>query len=165
MDTAAHLEGDHLLAVANAEDASAEFRGQDFGIDSRAARFVDAARAAGDDDAFTPSEFAGWDIAGLNLGVNTEVADFAGDQVTILTAGVQDGYLWCQILCYWQAKPPARLLPVVAREAPDDQLFRFVEQGLCFLHRIGGLGHFGIGLNSDLLGFLVAEASGVHFAL
>jgi len=59
-------------------------------IDPRAPFFIDAAWAAGDDQALGGGEFGGGSFAGPDLGVNAKVPNFAGDQMTILTACVQD---------------------------------------------------------------------------
>ena len=80
-----------LLAVADAHHGRAE--GEDGGVDSGAGGVVDAAGAAGDDDALDVREFGGGGFAGADLGVDAQFADFARDEVTVLPAGVEDGDL------------------------------------------------------------------------
>ena len=90
-DGAAQQMSHELLAVADAEDRGAG--GEQRGIDGRAAGVVDAGRAAGDDDAFTASQGGRGGFAGGHFGVDAEFADLAGDEMTVLSSGVEDGDL------------------------------------------------------------------------
>jgi hypothetical protein len=77
-----------LLAVADAEHGNAEI--EDRGIGGRAFGIVNAARPAGDDDAARGGELGGRGFAGAYFGVDTEIADFAGEQVAVLSSGIED---------------------------------------------------------------------------
>ncbi len=57
---------------------------------------VNAGRSAGNDDAFPAVQRGDGSFAGRDLGVDSQVADFTRDQMTILPACVEDGYLWAQ---------------------------------------------------------------------
>jgi hypothetical protein len=81
-----------LLAVADAEDGA--IGGENLRIDLRAARLVNAVRAARDDDALAAGQLGRGSFAGLNVGVDAQIADLPSDQVTILPARVEDGDLW-----------------------------------------------------------------------
>ena len=91
----------HLAAEQRAPSAAGRSRcrapagpaGEDRGIHRRAARVVDAARAAGDDDPSAAAQFGRRGFAGQDFGVNAELADLAGYQMAVLAARVQDGDL------------------------------------------------------------------------
>ena len=67
-------------------------------IDGGAAGVVDAGRAAGNDDAFAAGQLRGRCFTGSDFRVDTQIADFTRDQVTVLPARIENGYLWTQIL-------------------------------------------------------------------
>src|SRR5580704_10327561 len=83
-----------LVAVADAEHGYA--RGQKRRIDGGTGRIVNAGRAAGDDDAFPAAQGGGGSLSGRDLRIDSQIADFTCDQMTILPACVEDGYLWRQ---------------------------------------------------------------------
>ena len=80
-----------LVAVADAEDGRAGSKQR--GIDGGAAGIVNAGRSSGDDDAFASTERCRRSFTGGNFGVDAEIADTAGDEMTILSSGVEDGNL------------------------------------------------------------------------
>src|SRR5688572_7847403 len=84
-----------LLPVANAEDSGSER--ENTRIYGRAGGFVDAGWSSGDDEALAAFEFGSGCIGGLNLGVNSQFANTARNQVTILATGVKHRDLgaWC----------------------------------------------------------------------
>ena len=80
------------MSVADAEHWRAGF--ENLRIDVGAAWFVNTSGAARDDDAFTRSECEGWRVTRLNLGVDAQFTDATGDQMSILTAGIENSDLW-----------------------------------------------------------------------
>ena len=60
-----------------------------------AAGVVDAAGAAGDDEAFAAGDLTGRSLTGKDLGVDAQFPDFAGNQVAVLTAGIEYRDLGC----------------------------------------------------------------------
>ena len=80
-----------LLAVADSEHRG--WLRENGRIDCRAAGRVNAVGAAGDDHAFAALEFGGGRFTGANLGEYTEIANLAGDQMTILSARIKYGDL------------------------------------------------------------------------
>ena len=88
-----------LLAVADTQDRAAER--ENGGIDGGAGGIVNAARAAGDDDALGVREFGGGSFAGADFGVDAQFADLAGDEVTVLSAGVEDDNLRWRVQIRW----------------------------------------------------------------
>ena len=90
-DLAAELGHHGLLAVADAEDGDAE--GEDLGRGARAAGVDDRGRAAGEDDGLRAEigEESGVDpLVGVDLAVDAELAQAAGDQLGDLAAEVDD---------------------------------------------------------------------------
>ena len=90
-DLAAELGHHGLLAVADAEDRDAE--GEDLGRGARAAGVGDAGRAAGEDDGLRAEggEEGGVDLlVGVDLAVDADLAQAAGDQLGDLAAEVDD---------------------------------------------------------------------------
>ncbi len=85
-----------LLAVADAEDGGAG--GEQRGIDGGAAGIVNAGGSAGDDDSFSSGERGDGSFTGGDFGVDSEVANFAGDEMAVLSSGIEDGDLRGQIL-------------------------------------------------------------------
>jgi hypothetical protein len=75
-----------LLAITDPEDGFATLK--DGRVHLGALGIVDTGRPARDDDATAAGELSGWCIAGLDLRVNAEVPNFAGDQMAVLTARV-----------------------------------------------------------------------------
>ena len=96
LDGAAQQVRHQLLAVANAEHRNAGI--EQCRIDGGAARIVNAGRTAGDDDAFASGQRGRRRFAGSHLGVNAQFADFTGDEMTVLSSGVEDGDLRGQLL-------------------------------------------------------------------
>ena len=47
---------------------------------------------------FAAGQLGGRRFAGRDLGVDAEIANLSGDEMTVLSAGVEDGDLWGQIL-------------------------------------------------------------------
>ncbi len=91
-DAAAQHVSHELLAVADAEHGAAG--GENVRIDLGTAGLVDAVRAAGDDDSFAAGQLGGRCFAGLDVGVHAEIANLPGDEMTILSARIEDGDLW-----------------------------------------------------------------------
>lgn len=87
-DRAAECVRHDLLAIADTHDGAAER--ENGGVDGRAGGVIDAARAAGDDDAASVRKFGGGGFAEANLGIDAQFTDFTGDEVTVLAAGVED---------------------------------------------------------------------------
>ena len=80
-----------LLAVADAEHRRAQR--EDGGVHGGTLGIVDAARPAGNDDAPGQGQFRGGSLAHPNLGIHSQVANFARDQMAVLSARVQDDNL------------------------------------------------------------------------
>ncbi len=76
-----------MQSVANTQNRviAAEYRR----IHGRTARVVHAARAARYDQAFTSGQLAGGSFAGPHIGVDPQLPDLAGNQVAILTTGIE----------------------------------------------------------------------------
>ncbi len=84
-----------LLPVTDSQHGLAA--GKDGGVHRGAAGVVNAGRAAGDDDAPGKGDCRGRGLTGPDFGVDAEIADFSGDQMTVLPARVQDHDLWSGI--------------------------------------------------------------------
>ena len=67
-------------------------------VDGGAAGFVDAGRAAGDNQATRALQRMCGSFAGGNFSVDTQIADPASDQVAILPSGIEDRDLGTQSL-------------------------------------------------------------------
>jgi hypothetical protein len=78
--------GDELLAVADAEDGN--IAGEKGRIDRGAACFINAGRAAGDDDGPGVFELGEACFAGPDFGVDALFADFARDEMGVLTTRI-----------------------------------------------------------------------------
>jgi len=85
------------MAITNAQNRNAQ--AQNGRVDIRTALFENTGRAAGDDKAVAVLQFSGGNIAGLNVGINAEFTNTAGNQVSILPAGIENGNLGCSDLC------------------------------------------------------------------
>jgi len=85
-----------LLTVADAEHGRT--RSEQRRIDGGAARIVHARRTARNNDALAPEERRGRSLAGHDLRIHSEVANFAGDQMAVLSAGIEDSDLRCQLI-------------------------------------------------------------------
>ena len=85
-----------LLPVANAQHRNSGIEQRR--IDGRAAGIVNAGRTAGDDDPFASCQLGGGRFAGSHFRVNAEFADLTGDEMTVLSSGVEDGDLGGQLL-------------------------------------------------------------------
>ena len=89
-DRAAGHPGGELAAVANAENGNAQFQNRRVIVGGR--HIIDAVGAAGEDDALV---VPGLDLSGgngivlLDLRIDVEIPDSAGDQLVILSAKVQ----------------------------------------------------------------------------
>ena len=95
IDGSAHQLGHELQPVADAEDRHAQL--EDLRIDHRRAGLLDAVGAAGEDDALGPE---GADLlerhrAGMELAIDVQLADPAGDQLRVLRPEVEDQDLFC----------------------------------------------------------------------
>ena len=95
---------DQLLAVTDAQDGNA--RGQDRGVDGGAGFVVNAAGAARDDDSLRQSETLQWSFAWKYFRGYAQVADLAGDVVTVLAPCIEDGDLggrvyFCILVCFY----------------------------------------------------------------
>src|ERR1700685_3113635 len=167
--------GHELLTIANAEHGAAG--GENLRIDLRAAGFVNAIRAAGDDDALAARQIRIRWFAGLNIGMHAQIANLPGDQMAVLAARVEDGNLWrAQTFANVERPlphgrgsdrvPSQSLAPrVVALDALNNQLLRLIEQRSGVGHRINSLQHLGVGFDGDLLRILVTKRGRVHLAL
>jgi hypothetical protein len=87
---------DELLAIANTEDRGAG--SEQFRIDSGAAGVIYARWTAGDNDTFASCQRGRRRFAGRDFGIDTEFTDLAGDEMTVLSSGVEDRDLGGQIL-------------------------------------------------------------------
>src|SRR5208337_1719348 len=121
-DVAAQYVGHELLSVADAEHGATG--GENLRIDLRAAGFVDAVGAARDNEAFPARQLRGRRFAGLNIGIDAQIANFPGDQMAVLPARVEDGDLWCaQTLATASSRSRLRFLAQrIALNALNDQL-------------------------------------------
>src|ERR1700722_12745657 len=80
-----------LLAIADAQHAGAAT--ENGGVDGRTGGVVNPAGAARNNQPLGTGELRRGCFAGANLGINSQVAHFARNQMAILSAGVQDDYL------------------------------------------------------------------------
>ena len=94
-DDAAQQMRHELLAVADAEDRLAA--AENGRVDRGTFRIVHAARPAGNNQAFGGSQLARRRLTGAYLGIDTEIANLARDQVTVLPAGIENQNLWLGI--------------------------------------------------------------------
>jgi len=95
VDLAAQQLGHELEAVADAKHGDAEL--EDLGIDHWGAGLLDAVGAAGEDDSLGPE---GADLlerhrAGVDLAVDVQLPDPAGDELRVLRPEVEDQDLFC----------------------------------------------------------------------
>ena len=90
-DAPAQLVGHKLLAVANAQHRA--LGGKNGRIDARTAGLVDAVRASRNNEAAPAAQLSRGRLAGANVGVHAQIANFPGDEMTILTARVEHGDL------------------------------------------------------------------------
>src|SRR5579871_4186028 len=97
-----------LLAVANSEDRRAGFEKRR--VDGGALRIVNARGPAGYNHAAAAREFRGRRLAGRDLCIHAQVANFAGDEMAILSSGIEDGDLWVQT-AYCTSINPAGINP------------------------------------------------------
>src|SRR5579871_6117191 len=77
-----------LLAVTDSEHRLA--RGEDRRVHRGAARIVDAAGTAVNDDALGKSDLASWHVAGENRCVDAEIPDLARFEVTVLSPCIEN---------------------------------------------------------------------------
>ena len=91
LNCAAEMMCEKLVAVADSENRQSGPK--EVWINIGTAALVNASRAAGDDDAFTRAKFACRRVAWLNVGINSQLADAPGDQVGVLSTGIEDGDL------------------------------------------------------------------------
>ena len=91
-DVARHQVGHQLLAVADSQGRGAGKR-ENSGVHSRAAFGVDTRRAAGDNDAPGTSKLSRRNIARLHFRIDPQLSYFAGDEVAILPARIQNNDL------------------------------------------------------------------------
>ncbi len=90
-DASAEDVGEHLHAVADAEDG--EVHVKDGGVALGCAGFVDGGGAAREDDAdgVEGAEFGDGDVGAYEDGVDAGFADAAGDELDVLAAEIEDG--------------------------------------------------------------------------
>ena len=90
---------------------------------------VNAGRTARNDDGFPVAQCRQRSLTGRDLGVNSQIAYFTRDQMTILPARIEDGYLWIQDLFLRVLGSDGLLLAV---HTLHHLLFRAFKQSLCF---------------------------------
>lgn len=76
-----------LMTVADAEHGNTCM--QDLRIDIGAAGFVNAGGSAGDHEALSGTKVRSRRVARTDVGVDTELADTASNQVSVLAAGIE----------------------------------------------------------------------------
>jgi len=90
-DLTAQLVRHELLAITDPENGCTPVENRR--IDLRAAAFVDAVRTAGNDQTLAPLQLAKRGFTWLDFGVDTQVTNLPGNEMTILAACVQNGDL------------------------------------------------------------------------
>ena len=88
LNLAAQQVRHELLAIADAEDG--ESRDVEHAASMWGCRVRRRCGATGDDDSLRPEQFEAGVSLGANLGVDTQVTHFAGDQMAILAACVRE---------------------------------------------------------------------------
>jgi hypothetical protein len=86
-DRPAQQMSNQMMPVANAENGFAA--GQKRGFDGRTGIVIDAGRTARDDDAAGMAQLLNGGFARKDFRGNAEFSNFPGDQMTILTAGIE----------------------------------------------------------------------------
>jgi len=100
LHSAAQDVSHQLLPIADAKHGNTAL--QQTWIYRRASRVVDAGGSSRDDHAFSAHEVRGRRFTGSDFGVDSQIAYFARDQVTVLPARIENGYLWTQFV-RWRA--------------------------------------------------------------
>jgi hypothetical protein len=118
---------------------------------------VNAIRAAGDDQTGGAREIGRGSFAGADLGVDSQVANFTRDQVTVLASGIQYDDLGGGLHL-------ART-GIFRLHALNEDLAGRIQQRLGLGHGVDGPFHFGIGFHGDAVAFIDVEGGDVHFAL